>query len=416
MDISKRTALLGSESAFDVLAEVNKLKREGKEVISFCIGQPDFDTPLHIKESAIKAIRDGKTGYTDSAGVLSVRESVARYLSRTRHIDVKPEHVVIGNGAKGFIAFSVLCTTDYGVGDEVIYPNPGYPIYESQIIANGAVPIPLPLIEKKKFSFDIGELEKRITPKTKMLIINTPQNPTGGILDEDDLGEVAKLAKKHGFWIYADEIYSQIVYDGEFMSVASIPGMYERTIISDGASKSYAMTGWRMGFVANPVLAPHMARWITNLEACGNHMSQYALAEALDGPQDETKKMVATFHERRDIIVKLLNEIKGVSCLTPGGAFYAYPNVTKVVHALGMKDAVELRKLLLANGIAVLADSNFGQRNAEDEDFHLRLSYATSSENIIKGVAKMKKVLEDAQAMAGEKKGAQAAAVPNSTT
>ncbi len=422
MKISKRTTELGTETAFDVLAEVNKLKREGKDIISFCIGQPDFDTPQHIKTAAIAAINEGKCGYTDSAGVFTVREAVARYLSRTRHIDVKPEHVVIANGAKAFIALSVLCTTDYGAGHEVIYPNPGYPIYESQIIVNGAVPVPLPLVEKKHFSFEISELEKRITPNTKLLILNTPHNPTGGILGEDDLREVAKLAKKHDFWIFADEIYSQIIYDKEFRSIATIPGMYERTILSDGASKSYAMTGWRMGFAANPILAPAMARWITNLEACGNHMAQYALKEALDGPHEATNKMVKSFHERRDLIVGLLNQIDGVSCLSPGGAFYAFPNVTKAVKRLGLADAESLRALLLQNGVAVLADTNFGARNPEDEDHHIRLSYATSKENIVKGLARMKAIIEQKQAGAPSQTAARSAApkqevaVPNSSS
>ena len=281
MDVSKRTLGLGTENAFVVLAEVNALLREGKDVVSFCIGQPDFDTSQHIKDAAIKAINDGKTGYTDSAGILPAREAVARYLSRTRKINVKPEHVVIANGAKPFIAYTIACTTDYGVGDEVIYPNPGFPIYQSQIIANGAVPVPLPLSEKRKFSFDIEELKARISNRTKLLIINTPHNPTGGKLEEDDLKEVASLAKKHDFWVYADEVYCTLSYDKEFKSIASLPDMYERTIVSDGASKSYAMTGWRMGYIANSTLAPHIARWVTNTESWANHMSQYALAAAL---------------------------------------------------------------------------------------------------------------------------------------
>ena len=394
MHLSNRTKGLGTENAFEVLAEVNKLTREGRKIISFCIGQPDFDTPEHIKQAGIQAIKDGKTNYTDSAGVYAVRESVARYLSRTRHIDVKPEHVVIANGAKSFIAYSVLSTTDYGAGDEVIYPNPGYPIYRSQIIANGAVGVPLPLVESKKFSFETEELKSRITPKTRLLIINTPHNPTGGILEESDLQEVAALAKKHDFWVYADEIYCQLAYDKEFKSIASLPGMYERTIISDGASKAYAMTGWRMGFIANPTLAPHIARWVTNIEACGNHISQYALKEALDGPQDDTHKMVASFHERRDMIVKLLNGIEGVSCLSPGGAFYVFPNVTKAVKKLGLADSEELRKLLLKHNIAVLSDIHFGARNPGDDEQHLRLSYVASKQNIVDGVRTIKDVVE----------------------
>jgi aspartate/methionine/tyrosine aminotransferase len=394
MKISKRSEILGTETAFEVLAEVNKLRREGKDVISFCIGQPDFDTPRHIKDAAITAINAGKTGYTDSAGVMSVRESVAKYLSQTRKIEVKPEHVVIANGAKQFIGYAVACTTDHGAGDEVIYPNPGYPIYESQIIAKGAVPVPLPLSEGKGFSFDIGELERRITKNTRMLIINTPHNPTGGIIGEDDLAAVAALAKKHDFWVYADEIYNRIAYEREFASIASIDGMYKRTIISDGASKTYAMTGWRIGFAANPTLAPHMARWVTNNESCANHMTQYALKHALESPQDESHKMVASYRERRDIIVGLLNGIDGVKCQTPGGAFYVFPNVTEAVSKLGMKDSEELRRHLLAHGVAVLSDIHFGKRNPGDESQHIRLSYVASKEHIVDGLGRMKRAIE----------------------
>ncbi len=393
MKISNRTAALGTENAFVVLAEVNRLIREGKDVISFCIGQPDFDTPRHIKDAAIRAINEGKTGYTDSAGAYVVREAIADYFSRTRKIDCKAEHVVMANGAKPFIGFAIACTTDYGAGDEVIYPNPGFPIYESQIIASGAVPVPLPLSEKKMFSFEIDELEKRITPNTKMLILNSPHNPTGGILGREDLEAVASLAIRHGFWVYSDEVYSPISYDREFASIASLPGMYERTIICDGASKAYAMTGWRMGYAANPTLAPHFARWMTNTESCPNHMAQYAVKTAVESPQDETLKMVASFKERRDLTVGLLNGIRGVKCLMPGGAFYAYPNVTEACRNLGLKDSEELRKFLLARGVAVLADMHFGKRNPGDEEQHIRLSYATSREKIIEGVRRMKEAL-----------------------
>ncbi|MFA5108491.1 MAG: pyridoxal phosphate-dependent aminotransferase [Candidatus Micrarchaeia archaeon] len=397
MHVSKRTLGLGTESAFEVLAQVNKMRSEGKDIISFCIGQPDFDTPAHIKKAAISAIDEGKTGYTDSAGALHAREAVARYLSKTRNIDVKPDHVVIANGAKPFIAYAIACTTDPGLGEEVIYPNPGYPIYESQISAQGAVPIPLPLVEKKNFSFEISELESRITKKTKLLILNTPQNPTGGVLSREDLEEIAVLAKKHNFWVYADEVYSQIVYGKKFESIASIDGMYERTLISDGASKAYAMTGWRVGFAANATLAPHISKWITNIEGCANNMTQYALKQALEGPHDETIKMVASFKERRDLVVKLLNEIEGVSCHLPGGAFYAFPNVSAALKNLNLKNSIELQELLMQNGVAVLADTHFGRHNHGDHDHHIRLSYATSKDNIINGIARMKKVM-------GEKK------------
>lgn len=394
MKVSNRTLSLGTETAFEVLAEVNKRAREGRRVISFCIGQPDFDTPRHIKDAAIKAINDGRTGYTDSSGLLHVKEAVAKYLSHSRKIEVKPEHVAIANGAKHFIALTIACTTDYGVGDEVIYPNPGFPIYESQIMARGAVPIALPLSEKKKFSFEIEELEKRITKNTRLLILNSPHNPTGGILEESDLEAVAQLAKKHDFWVYSDEVYSRLAYDRPFASIASIEGMYERTVICDGASKAYAMTGWRIGYAANPNLAKYFARWLTNTESCPNHISQYAVHQALEGPQDESEKMVASFKERRDLTVKLLNEIEGISCLVPGGAFYAFPNVTKAVEKLGLKDSEEFRKLLLENGVAVLSDRHFGKINEGDNGQHIRISYATSKENIIEGIGKIKKAVE----------------------
>ena len=392
--ISHRTSELGTENAFVVLAEVNKRLREGKNIISFCIGQPDFDTPDNIKQAAIKAIKDGKTGYTDSAGVFEVREVIADFLSRTRNIKVKPEHVVIANGAKAFIQFTILATTDYGKGDEVIYPNPGFPIYESQIKANGAVPVPIPLIEENGFAFDLDILKEKISDKTKLLIMNSPQNPTGGVLDEGDLKEIAALAEKHDFWVYSDEPYSKLAYDAEFKSIASLPRMYERTIVVDGASKTYAMTGWRMGFAANPKLAKYLATWMTNTESCPNHVAQYAIKEAFSGSQEEADKMAASFKERRDVIVKLLNSIEGIRCHPPGGAFYVFPNVTKACKKLGLTDAEELRKLLLDNGVAVLADIHFGPKNPGQTEEYIRLSYATSKENIIEGCKRIKKVVE----------------------
>ncbi len=392
-ELSRRTRGLGTENAFEVLAEVNRLKREGKDVISFCIGQPDFGTPEHIRQAAIKAINAGMSGYTDSAGLYDARAAVARYLSRTRSIDVKPEHVVIANGAKPFIGYAIDIATDPGVGDEVIYPNPGYPIYQSQIIAKGAVPISLPLSEEKKFSFDLDSLRERISSRTRMLILNTPHNPTGGMLGRSDLEEIAALAKKHDFWVYADEIYSQIVYEGKFESIASIEGMYERTIISDGASKVYAMPGWRLGYAANPVLAPSLARWVTNTESCANHMTQHAIITALDGPQTASEAMVAEFKRRRDGMVKMLNEMQGVTCLLPSGAFYVYPNVNGAVARLGLANAEELRARLLKAGVAVLADQHFGKREPGEKNHYLRLSYCTSMENIEKGLARMKESL-----------------------
>ncbi len=389
-NLSRRTASLGTENAFVVLAEVNDLIRKGRDIISFCIGQPDFHTPLNIQDAAVKAIREGRHGYTPSAGIAELREAAARYMGGMRGINIDPEHVVVGAGAKPFIAYSILCTTDYGTGDEVIYPNPGFPIYESQILANGAVPVPLYLREARDFAFDPAELEAKITPKTKLLILNSPHNPTGGSLTAKDLEAIAAILRRHpDVWIYADEIYSRLVYEGKFASIASLPGMYERTIISDGASKTWAMTGWRIGFASNPVLAPHFVRWVTNTDSCASQISQWAAVEALNGPQTEAEKMRQSFLDRRDLIVGLLNKVPGISCRTPGGAFYAWPNVTEACRMVGAKDSEEFRKRLLNEaGVAVLADIHFGAR-VPDEGQHIRFSYAASPEAIRAGVGRI---------------------------
>jgi len=335
-------------------------------------------------------VREGKHGYTPSAGIAELREAAARYMGKMRGLSIRPEDVVIGGGAKPFIAYAILSTTDYGVGDEVIYPNPGFPIYESQIVANGAVPVPLHLREARNFAFDPAELEAKITKKTKLVILNSPQNPTGGILAKKDLEAIAAILRRHPeVWIYADEIYSRLCYEESFASIASLPGMYERTIISDGASKTWAMTGWRIGFASNPVLAPQFVRWVTNTDSCASHVSQWAAVEAINGPQDDAQKMRDSFLERRDLIVGLLNGVPGVSCKTPGGAFYAWPNVTEACRLTGVADSEEFRKRLLNEaGVAVLADIHFGAR-VPGEGQHIRFSYAASKAAIEQGVARM---------------------------
>ena len=388
--ISRRTAELGTENAFVVLAEVNELARQGKDIVSFCIGQPDFPTPANVQEAAIRAIREGKHGYTPSAGINELREAAARYMGTVRGIEIRPEDVVVGAGAKPFIAYAILSVTDYGVGDEVIYPNPGFPIYESQIQVCGAVPVPLPLREARDFAFDPEDLEARITPRTRLLILNSPHNPTGGILGKRDLEGIAAILRRHPqVWIYADEIYSRLVYEGAFVSIASLPGMLERTIISDGASKTWAMTGWRIGFASNPVLAPQFVRWVTNTDSCASQISQWAAVEAIQGPQDDAEAMRRSFLARRDLIVALLNGVPGVSCRTPGGAFYAWPNVTEACKMIGAADSEDFRKRLLNEaGVAVLADIHFGARVA-GEGQHVRFSYAASREAIEAGIARM---------------------------
>jgi aspartate aminotransferase len=390
-ELSKRASSLGTENAFVVLAEVNALARGGKDIISFCIGQPDFPAPEHVQEAAIRAIKGGKHGYTPSAGIDELREAAAKYLSERRgNLPIRAEDVVIGAGAKPFIAYAILSTTDYGTGDEVIYPNPGFPIYESQIIANGAKPVPVNLHESRNFGFDPAALEKLITPKTKLLILNYPHNPTGGLLTRAELEAIAAILGKHPqVWVYADEIYHRLMYEGEFFSIAQAPGMLERTIISEGASKTWAMTGWRIGITANAALAPVFTRWITNTDSCASQISQWAALQAITGPQDDAERMKKSFHERRDLIVGLLNKVPGVKCLTPPGAFYAWPNVTEACSLIGAKDSEEFRKRLLNEaGVAVLADIHFGSR-VPGEGQHIRFSYAASKEAIEKGVARM---------------------------
>ena len=388
--ISRRANELGTENAFVVLAEVSALQRQGKDIISFCIGQPDFPTPMNIREAGIKAINEGKHGYTPSAGILELREAAANFLNRTRHIDIDADDVVVGAGAKPFIAYAIVSTTDHGVGDEVIYPVPGFPIYESQIRAMGAVPVPIYLRESRNFSFDPAELDAKITPKTKLLILNSPQNPTGGIIPKKDVEAIAAILCKHPqVWVFADEIYSQLCYEGEFCSLTQFPGMIERTILCDGASKTWAMTGWRLGFAANKALAPVFTRWVTNTDSCASQITQWAAVEALNGQQDDAKRMRDSFLSRRNLIVGLLNKVPGVVCQNPGGAFYAWPNVTEGCKLIGAADSEELRKRLLNEaGVAVLADIHFGPR-VPNEGQHIRFSYAASNEAIEKGIARM---------------------------
>jgi aspartate/methionine/tyrosine aminotransferase len=388
--ISRRTSELGTENAFVVLAEVNELVRQGKDVVSFCIGQPDFATPENVQDAAIAAIRAGKHGYTPSAGIAELREAAARYLGGMRGLAIRPDDVVVGAGAKPFIGYAILATTDYDAGDEVIYPNPGFPIYESQIKAHGAVAVPLGLREARDFAFDPADLEAKLSARTRLVILNSPHNPTGGMLTRRDLEDIAAILRRHpDVWVYADEIYSRLCYAGEFCSIASLPGMYERTIICDGASKTWAMTGWRLGFASNPTLAAEFTRWVTNTDSCASQISQWAAVAAIDGPQTSAEAMRASFLERRDLIVRLLNEVPGVSCRTPGGAFYVWPNVTEACRIVGAADSEELRRRLLNEaGLAVLADIHFGAR-VPGEGQHLRFSYAASKQAIEQGVARM---------------------------
>lgn len=394
MEFAERLKKLGSENAFNVLGKVLKLREQGKDVISFCIGEPDFDTPENIKKAAIEALNNNMTHYGPSGGLPVFKRTIAQYISKTRKINVGEENVCISAGAKAIIYYTIHALLN--PGDEAIYPNPGYPTYESVINFVEGKAIPLPLLESKEFSFDVNTLMKLVTEKTKLIIINTPQNPTGGFLSKKDLQAIADIAIKNNIFVLSDEIYSRILYEGEFNSIVSIPGMLERTILVDGFSKTYAMTGWRLGFgVANKELIQELTNLENNCVACTTTFNQFAGIEALTGPQDSVIEMVKKYRERRDLIVDLLNSIRGISCLKPKGSFYVFPNVTQACRNLGLKDADELQDYLLNNyGVAVLARTSFGKKNKDEAEEYIRISYATSKDNIREGLKRIKQALE----------------------
>lgn len=371
--LAKRMQRLGTETAFEVLARAKALEADGRDIIHLEIGEPDFDTPRHIVEAAITALNSGYTHYGPAAGMPAVRDTIAAFVAADRGIEVSRENVVVVPGGKPIIYFPLTALID--PGDEVIYPNPGFPIYESVINFLEGVPVPLPLAEEKDFSFDLEDLRQSITDKTKMLIINSPQNPTGGMLSSADLDAIAELAVKHDFWVLSDEIYSKIIYEGVHDSITTRPGMAQRTILLDGHSKTYAMTGWRLGYGVMPrELAAAVAKLQTNCTSCTAAFTQIAGAAALTGPQDEAEAMVAEFKIRRDLLVDGLEAIDGISCRRPRGAFYVFPNIGSV--GLSSKQVEE--RLLDDFGVAALAGTSFG---AHGEGF-LRFSYANNQENI----------------------------------
>lgn len=380
MQLATCMGRLGTETAFEVLARAKALEAQGRDIIHLEIGEPDFDTPANIVEAGIAALRRGETHYNPSAGILPLREAIAEEVSRTRGVSFSPDEVVVTPGGKPIMFFTIMALAE--AGDEVIYPNPGFPIYESMINFVGATPVPVPLREENEFRFDVQELLDKITPKTRLIIINSPQNPTGSVLSREDLKAIADAAQKHDFMILSDEIYIRILYEGEHVSIASFPGMKERTIILDGFSKTYAMTGWRLGYGVMPAaLAAHISRLQTNSNSCTATFTQYAGIEALRGPQDESLKMVAAFKERRDVIVDGLNRIPGIRCVRPKGAFYVFPNI----QGTGMKSKPFADYLLDTAGVAALSGTSFG---AYGEGF-LRLSYANSVENLRKALERI---------------------------
>jgi len=374
---AERMSRLGTETAFEVLAKARALEAQGRDIVHLEIGEPDFDTPDNIRKAAEKAIWDGQTHYGPSAGLMVAREAICSYFEKDRGLKYTPDQIVLTPGGKPIIFLPILALVDHG--DEVIYPNPGYPIYESAIEFAGGKAVPLEYKEERDFRFDIAELEQKISKKTKMLIINSPQNPTGGVLEPSDLKRIAELAIENDVIVLSDEVYSKIIYEGEHHTVAALPGMQERTILMDAHSKTYAMTGWRLGYAAMPAeLAERFTKLNTNVYSHATSFVQLAGIEALEGPQDEVEKMVEIFKKRRDAIVDGLNSIKGFSCLRPKGAFYVFPNIT----GTGLKSQELADRILNEAGVACLSGTCFGAFG----EGYLRFSYANSLENIEKAL------------------------------
>jgi len=377
MAYAQRLSRLGTETAFEVLARAQALEAQGRKVVHLEIGEPDFDTPASIRQAAIRAIEEGFTHYGPSAGLPEVREAIAQYISKDRGLPVAPEQVVVTPGGKPVLTFAVLACVN--PGDEVIVPNPGFPIYESAVRFAGGTPVSLALREERSFRFGAADVEKLLTPRTRMLVLNSPHNPTGSVLEPKDLDEIATLLRERDIFVLSDEIYSKILYEGTHETIATRPGMAERTIILDGFSKTYAMTGWRLGYgVMNPTLAKHVARLATNVYSCATSFVQRAAPTALLGPQDDVHAMVAEFRRRREAIVEGLNAIPGIKCAKPAGAFYVFPNVV----GLGMKSSQIEGALLEEAGVAALSGTAFGS-NGEG---YIRFSYANSIENIREGL------------------------------
>ncbi|MDI7276109.1 MAG: pyridoxal phosphate-dependent aminotransferase [Anaerolineae bacterium] len=380
MKLARCMSRLGTETAFEVLARARALEAQGRDVIHLEIGEPDFDTPQYIVEAAVQALRRGETHYTPSAGIPSLREAIAEEVGRMRGITVSPDEVVVTPGAKPIIFFSLLALAE--PGDEVIYPNPGFPIYESMINFVGATPVPVPLREERGFRFDVDELGSKVTRRTRLIILNSPHNPTGGVLSREDLAAIAELALGHDLMVLSDEVYSRTLYEGEHCSIASFPGLKERTIILDGFSKTYAMTGWRLGYGAMPTaLAACVNRLMVNSVSCTAAFTQWAGVEALRGPQEDSARMVEAFRERRDAVVAGLRSIPGLTCVEPKGAFYVFPNIS----AAGMPSKLFADSLLEKAGVAVLSGTSFGAYG----EGYVRLSYANSLENLRRAVERI---------------------------
>jgi aspartate aminotransferase len=378
--LASRMSRLGTETAFEVLNRARALEKQGKEIIHLEIGEPDFDTPANVVEAGVDALHKGWTHYAPSAGLPELRQTIADYVSRTRKVPVSSDEVVVVPGGKPIIFFTILALIESG--DEVLYPNPGFPIYESMVNYSVGKGIPIPLREERDFAVDVKELASLITDHTRLIILNSPHNPTGGVLTRKDIFEIAEAIGDRNILVLSDEIYSCLIYEGEHFSIMSVPGFKDRTILLDGFSKTYAMTGWRLGYgVMRADLASQIAKLVTNANSCTASFTQMAGIEALRGDQSSVDKMSNEFRRRRDAFVAGLNKIKGFSCQMPKGAFYAFPNITKT----GWSSKKLADALLEQAGVAALAGTAFGAHG----EGYLRFSVANSLENLNKALARI---------------------------
>jgi aspartate aminotransferase len=384
--IAKRMGSIGTESAFEVSARARALEAEGRSIIHLQIGEPDFDTPAHVREAAKRALDDGATHYAPFPGIPELRRAIAADVNARKSVAADPSQVFVTVGGKGVMLYAILGLVD--PGDEVIVPDPGYPIYESLTRFVGATPVPIPIRMTHDFRLDVDELASLITPRTRLLILNSPANPTGGVLTRDDVERIAELAQAHDLWVMTDEIYGRILYDGaEHVSIAALPGMAERTVILDGFSKTFAMTGWRLGYaVVPPSLVQTFGQLVINTISCAPTFAQVGAVAALTGPQDDVDAMVVEFRARRDLVVDGLNAIPGVRCATPLGAFYAFPSVA----GTGLTGADFAERLLLEADVCVLSGTAFGGVGTE----HVRLSYANSRENLTEALGRIGRFVE----------------------
>ncbi|HEY5487342.1 MAG TPA: pyridoxal phosphate-dependent aminotransferase [Candidatus Limnocylindrales bacterium] len=376
---------IGTETAFEAAARARALEATGRSVIHLEIGEPDFDTPANIRQAAQRALDQGATHYTPTVGIPELRAAIAADATIRKGFAVTPDRVVVTPGGKPVMFFAILALVSEG--DEVIYPDPGFPIYESMANYVGGKAVPCPIRQENGFRLDPAELATLVTPRTRLLILNSPANPTGGVSTREDMEQIAAVARERDLVVLADEIYGRIIYEGEYVSIASLPGMAERTIVLDGFSKTYAMTGWRLGYgiVPEPLVTP-FSRLLVNSVSCTNAATQWAGVEALTGPQDSVDEMVAEFRVRRDLVVAGLNSIPGVTCLLPEGAFYAFPDIS----GTGLTGAEMADKLLYEGGVSVLAGTAFGHVGRD----HLRLSYANSRANLEEALRRMRSVIE----------------------